>query len=668
MNPVLFSGDATVFTGNGIAELVDCTRCIVTEERNGIFECEFDYPVTGQQFSAINEGCIVVATHDDRQRGQPFDIYARSAPLDGIVTFYARHISYRLSSIILRPFTANSCYKALNAFKTENYNGYCPFTFGTDKTITGTYTIDAPCSIRSMLAGTTGSILDVYGTGEYEFDRWSVYLHLHRGENRGVSIRYGVNLTALRQQTDYGDIYTALAPYWRNPTDNTVVMLSEGYVISGTVPITDYLWTDSDGNTITDNNGNEIEVANPKIEIRPIDLSNEFLDEPTEDQLRTRALELLTSSAAWLPKENIEISFVDLSKTLDYADVAQLQTVRLCDTVNVYCGPLGVSAVEMKVIKTVYDVLTESYDSIELGDPSATYADTLLGSVDSIITNRIKDVPTKTAMMNAIDNATNLITGAENSHVVFKYDDDGGLQEILIMDTDDIETAQEVWRWNSGGLGHSHNGYPGPYETAITQDGSIVADFITAGTMLANRIKGGMLTLGNVDGEDGRLQVLDAEGNVIGSWDKDSGLDIKRGQIQLRANENFGLNIGPYGDIAVGAKPDDLSSFEDNDCQFQVNNHGTVKAEGIHFYMHYNGSEHRIKLGTLRARDWYGEPAVMITDDSDEAKFAVTPTHVRVNGQLKVDTMQVSDGASGTFTTANGKTVTVTNGIITSIS
>lgn len=98
------------------------------------------------------------------------------------------------------------------------------------------------------------------------------------------------------------------------------------------------------------------------------------------------------------------------------------------------------------------------------------------------------------AIETAVDNATTQITGATDSHVRFIYDSSGGLQEIVIMDTDDIATATKVWRWNSGGLGFSSNGYAGPYETAITQDGQIVANFITAGVLNANLIKAGIIS------------------------------------------------------------------------------------------------------------------------------------------------------------------------------
>lgn len=140
----------------------------------------------------------------------------------------------------------------------------------------------------------------------------------------------------------------------------------------------------------------------------------------------------------------------------------------------------------------------------------------------------------------AVDNASAQITGAKGGYVRFMYDENGVMTEILIMNTPDIATATKVWRWNSGGFGYSSNGYQGPFTTAITQDGSIVANFITtgilnadliqAGTMLADRIFGGTLTLGGSNNASGTLTVKDASGNTIGAWNN-NGIVLNKGRI-----------------------------------------------------------------------------------------------------------------------------------------
>lgn len=110
-----------------------------------------------------------------------------------------------------------------------------------------------------------------------------------------------------------------------------------------------------------------------------------------------------------------------------------------------------------------------------------------LQSAVRVLQNSIND-PNSAARQretSAVDAATKLITGAKGGNVRFVHDGNGKPTELLIMDTDDIATAQKVWRFNIGGFGFSSNGYNGIYATAITQDGHIVADFMDVGTLSA---------------------------------------------------------------------------------------------------------------------------------------------------------------------------------------
>ena len=467
MKPILYSHSETSFTNNGLGRLADCISCIVTEERNGIYECQFTYPVTGEMYSKIQIGCILGVIHDDAKDIQPFDIYAKDTPMNGVVTFYAHHISYRLGHIILKPVTYSSITAAFAGIANKTYNS-CPFTFWTDKSVSATWKVEVPSAVKAVLGGESGSILDVYGKGEYEWDKFAVKLHLNRGNDNGVSIRYGVNLSDLTQNLDTSETYNAVAPYWKSD-NGTLVTLTEGYIAASSVQT-----------------GEEIIPV-------PLDLSSAFENQPTETQLRTEALRQLDNSEAWIPNENISVKFIDLAHTQEYKNIAALQRVKLCDKVSVYCGPLGVSAVKMQVVKTVFNALTEEYDEIELGTAKTSFADTIMAKISDVTS----DLPTITEIQSllrqAVDEATDHITGAQNSHVRFIYDANGSLQEIVILDTDDILTATKVWRWNSGGLGYSSNGYAGPYSLAMTQSGAIVADFINTGTLTANLIRAGVL-------------------------------------------------------------------------------------------------------------------------------------------------------------------------------
>ena len=169
---------------------------------------------------------------------------------------------------------------------------------------------------------------------------------------------------------------------------------------------------------------------------------------------------------------------------------------------------LGVSATA-KVIKTVYNVLLNRYESVELGDAKSNLADTIVQQEQAI-----KEAPKKAMSMvaQAAENATQLITGNRGGYVVI-HSSTGQSQpdEILIMDKPTIEEAVKVWRWNNSGLGYSENGYPGPYTSAWTIDGAFNADFITAGTISANLIKSGLLQslngMSSFDMDDGKIKI-----------------------------------------------------------------------------------------------------------------------------------------------------------------
>ena len=529
MKPILYSNDDNTFTSNGLGRLADCTRCEVTEERNGIYICEFDIPVTSSMYSLIQEGYLIGAIHDDKHDIQPFIIYGRSAPIDGLVTFYAHHLSYKLRNVILRPFSASSCAQALSAMETQTFNEN-PFKFWTDKVVNGSFENKLPVSCRSMLAGNQGSILDVYGTGEYEFDKWDVKLHLHRGNDNGVSIRYGVNLLAIDQDKDISNSFSAVAPYWESD-DGTVVMLPEGYIVSPSV--TDQLvpWTTETGEFVTDESGNIIEFAAANIVISPLDMSFDFENQPTIAQLRAAAYAYMANNSPWLPDESITVSFVDMAHTEDYKDIAALQRVSLCDYVSVYCGPLGVDSVSMEVVKTVYNVLTETYNEIELGKARTTYADTIMQTVDK----RTENFVDSSDLESAIEHSTQLITGGLGGYVVINLNADGQPNEILIMDTPDKETAVNVWRFNAGGLGHSHNGYNGPFnDVALTADGKINATMITTGVMIATLIKAGVLKAAN--GNQNNFWNMETGEFSLKTDGATNGITYKNGVLHINAN------------------------------------------------------------------------------------------------------------------------------------
>lgn len=346
MIPILYEKTERAFISNGLGRLRDCISCVVTEERNGIYECDFEYPISAEDFEQIQLGRIIGVTHDDTDEVQPFDIVSASKPIDGVVTFHAVHISYRLSFQTVTGTSINSLAAAFNLFRSVSNT---PFAYWTDKTSTG-YLASAdgiPKSVRSMLGGIEGSILDAYG-GEYEWDKWTVKLWSARGQYRDFAIRYGVNMLDYTEETDASETWSSCIPYW---TDGTEVVVGSKQ--------------NSGGSTITGRD-----------QCIPLDVSDKFEEKPTAAQVEAAARSYMSSNVPYLPTQTINVSFVRLQDMNEYAGFSNLLTCNLCDTIKVIFPDYKTSA-DFKIVKTVWDVLSDRYDSMELGTLSTTLAEAL---------------------------------------------------------------------------------------------------------------------------------------------------------------------------------------------------------------------------------------------------------------------------------------------------
>lgn len=434
MIPILYEQTEKEFTSGGLGFLADCTSFIVTQERNGIFECEFIYPITGSLYDQIQERRIVYATHDDSGKPQPFDIYARSAPLDGLVTFYAHHISYRLSNSVVMPFTATGVADAMAKIQANIVTDRDDdFTFWTDKTTTGDYAKTVPSIVRTTLGGEEGSLLDVYGRGDYEFDKFAVRLYQNKGRDTDLEIRYGKNLTSINGKVDIGESYNAIVPYWLNEETGAIRTLPEGY--------------------LSYDDGTAYIVAIPFS-------MNEYFDTmPSVEAMRQKAQQLLDSSEAWVPSEDFEVNFVQLWQTEEYKDYAPLQRVNLCDTVQVYYPELGVNAVREIVVKTVYNTLLDRYDEITLNELPTT----LTGLTQQQINESTSNYATTEGVTAQINLAKQLLQGDLGGYVATPADSNGLPQLIYIMDVPRKADAVNVVRLDQNGLAISRNGIGGSW-------------------------------------------------------------------------------------------------------------------------------------------------------------------------------------------------------------
>ena len=440
MIPILYPANETSFTTQGIGALTDTISCKITEERNGSYECVLTYPITGIHVSDIVDRAVICAIPSPHRTAQPFRIYRIDSPIDGIITVYAQHISYDLSGIPVKPFTGGvSVSDALNKLISNSAIAN-PFTVWTDKTVLGDYSVSFPQSCRALLGGTEGSILDVYGKGEYEFDKFQIKLYVSRGQDNGFTIRYGRNLIDLKQEKNIADVVTGIYPYWKDTNGNLVQL--DSYIVNapGSYDFT---------------------------RIKTVDFSDRWEEAPTQLQLETAANAYVVNNEVGVPKVSLEINFTE---------IGELAQCDLCDIVTVQFEQLGISE-QAEIVKIVTDVLLERYDKIEVGTPKVTLADTI-----NIQNKDLEKIPSLTTIAQTVINQTELITGQTGGYFTIIYDNDPTSPTYeqptgwAIMDTPETETCVNVWRFTAGGFGHSSTGWAGPYsDVSITMDGKIIA-------------------------------------------------------------------------------------------------------------------------------------------------------------------------------------------------
>lgn len=353
MIPILFDITETAFATNGIGRLYDCTRVEVTEERNGIYECEFDVPVNGAHYDEIICGRYIAVSHDDTGEIQPFEIYGYSKPIQGVTTFKAYHISYKQRNMVVNNGTAihdiQDAFTMLRGAVPSN-----PFEYETDIESTNYMSgaEGAPKTVRQLLGGVEGSVLDAYG-GEYEWDKWTVKLWEHRGIVKDYTIRYGVNMVDFQDEADYSGTYNAVVPYWSGQDD-----YGNEVIVKGSMITTDAVMYDDTTACI------------------PLDLTDKFEEQPTVADLELMASSWLGQNKPTLPQQTITVDFIRLQDSEEYAIYSGLQDCQLCDSIRVVFPRYGMDAT-YKIVKTVWDALLERYTEMELGALGTSLASAL---------------------------------------------------------------------------------------------------------------------------------------------------------------------------------------------------------------------------------------------------------------------------------------------------
>ena len=350
----LFESDEKDFNTLGICSLNQCLSCTITEELNGSYELVMTYHMDSKGFKELKLRRIIYAKPNPYSLEQPFRIYAISTPINRVVTVNASHISYDLSGYVVEPFNSTSIYEVVNSIKAKTLVEV-PFSFYvTGDLDPGEIKLKAPESVRSIIGN---HILKVHKP-EIEYNQNEVYFRQRRGSDNGVTIRYGKNLLDISHNEDCINVYTDVYPFWHGTKYDVESEDSSEKEILVTLP--DKLLKVNES----------FEFTNVLI----LDLSSDFQEEPTEDQLKEATEKYIKDHKIGEPTVSITVDFIQLTSSEEYNKYRLLDKVMLGDDVIVEFTEANIYATS-RCIKTTYSPILNKYTEIELGETTPRLTD-----------------------------------------------------------------------------------------------------------------------------------------------------------------------------------------------------------------------------------------------------------------------------------------------------
>ena len=421
---ILYDTKELEFKTLGIGVLRDAIKVSVTEELNGLFELTMEYPIDGYLFNELKFTRIICCKSNPYSKPQPFRIYSISTPINRTVTINAAHISYDLSGFIVDPFSATNLDETIAGLKNKVY-GDCPFEYVHTVNESGNVNVSEPKSVRSVL----GEHVSKAYQPDFTFDGLTIIMEDKRGSETGVNVVYGKNLIDINQEENNTNVYTGVYPFWRDEEDNITVLEERVIKTPGTWNYT---------------------------KIYPLDLSNEFKNMPTQEEMKAFTETYIEVYSLGIPEISLSISVLQLNGT-NYEREMLTGKINLGDTITVQFPDAKVNA-KARCIKTVYDPSQDRYETLELGDAVRTLADSIISSSQDI-DNKINAAKesTKEYVDDAVLNATKPKEGS-----VLLYPNDKP-EALLVMDSTNISAAQTIWKFDKDGLSRSSDGYNGTY-------------------------------------------------------------------------------------------------------------------------------------------------------------------------------------------------------------
>ena len=537
----IFSRNETDFTTDGLGDMTDVIVSSVTEWRdNGEWIITQQYKKCDKS-DRIESGIITVVQTEKGE--QPFRILTVDKENKKYITATGHHECFEINNNFIQDINIED---KTGRQAAEQIKG--GLTFPSRFNISSN--IDRRASARlvrknpmdALISNDDNSFINRWG-GHLSLDRFNIAINKEIGTDKGVEVAIGKDITYFKGSIDETDIVTGIcaesydgiilpekiyySPIYKNYNEPRIV----------TVKFNDVKYKYSEHAT-----GDE---------------GYETLDEVYE-ALRKKCDDLFNIENVDKPKCSIRISKADLSKTDEYKLNGIYENVYQGDTVTINLKDYGFN-LKLKMISNRYNNLKGSYEDIDFGETQENPFNVINKITDTLdkISEQLGDNTWQELIEKSKDEAAQLIqSGVKDSYVVLRKN------ELLIMDSQMVETAANLIRANKNGIAFSQSGYNGPYTIAMTIDGKINADCITTGHLNAALIKAGSII--SLDGctcfdlDTGKITLFDRTNNAYSVEMYDSKIDIydrfgtsgsKKNMVvrltsRLLKGEDFGYNLG----------------------------------------------------------------------------------------------------------------------------
>lgn len=458
----VFSPSDTDFTSNGDV-VIQTTLAVVHKEDNGDYYLELQCGLEYADYVKA-ENIIVAPTP---QGAQAFRIKTVETTRSKI-SVKAWHRFYDSENyLIADSYVVNkNCNDALDHLNSSTDNA-SPFT-----TLSDVETVNSFRCVRKSLFEAINTVLERWG-GHLVRDNNSIQIRDSIGSDNGVTIQYGKNLKDISVSYDWSNVCTKLLPVGK-----------DGFTIS-------YIYS-------------EIQYDIPYTRTVSFEQDINREDYESDEQYEAALTEDLTAQAErYLNTSQYPAVTYTLNANLDkITDVG--------DIVRVYDERLGVD-IQTSVLSFEYDCILEKYTQVSFGTAPQTLSGLLSGVTNEINTSITENNQILTVTLrDELDEAANKIWNAlGSSYCIYQGN------QILIVDSLPAETAHNVIRINSGGIGFSNTGINGTFKSAWTIDNVLNMENINVINLTADLIKGGTLKLGSNLNQSGALEVYDSENNLI---------------------------------------------------------------------------------------------------------------------------------------------------------